>query len=224
MARILIAEDNSLVRWTLAMLMQSQGHDVDLAADGQQALCHFAAHPADIVVLDVHMPGMDGLEVCQRLRRGSAVPILMLSTLDYALVREQALGYGADAFLLKPLEIDDLLRWVRTLCEAGIQPSQDSGRPGSAAPWRSVASRQGRPPAGSRKQQGGSTPAQASGLATKTGIPPRGKPRADYRSRASSRFGGEQAGPLCDARRRGSRPSFLRECVHAAETARNSSF
>jgi two-component system response regulator MprA len=169
MARILIAEDNSLVRWTLATLLQSQGHDVDLAVDGQQALHHFTAHPADVVVLDVHMSGMDGLETCQRLRQGSAVPILMLSTLDYALVRDQALICGANAFLLKPLEIDDLLSWVRTLCETDIQPPQGGGSPSSTAPWHSAASRQETPPPGSRKRRNNSTQANAYGLPSQVG-------------------------------------------------------
>ena len=164
MARILIAEDNSLVRWTLATLLQSQGHDVDLAVDGQQALHLFTAHPADVVVLDVHMPGMNGLEACQQLRQGSAVPIVMLSTLDYALVRDQAQSCEANAFLLKPLEIDSLLGWVRTLCGAETQPPPSGGQPVSAPPRHPLAARQETPPSASWSQRPNSAPTQANTL------------------------------------------------------------
>lgn len=117
MARILLAEDNDPVRWSLASLLKFAGHDVDQAADGQQALACFAAQPSDVVLLDVNMPRVDGLEACRRLRQQSQVPILMLSTISNPDLQQEVLGCGANAFLRKPLEFEQLLTWVRQVCE-----------------------------------------------------------------------------------------------------------
>jgi len=109
MARILIVDDYDPVRWTLANLLQSEGHEVDQAADGLQALACFAAHPADAVLLDLHLPHMGGLEACRRLRQASQVPILMISTSNDPSLQQQALACGADAFVTKPMEFESLL-------------------------------------------------------------------------------------------------------------------
>ena len=118
MARILIVEDSDPVRWTLANLLQFEGHEVDQAADGRQALAHFAAHPCDLVLMDLYMPDMNSLEACRRLRHSSRVPILMLSAIGDPAVRELALDCGANAFLSKPLEFEGLLAWVRRTSQA----------------------------------------------------------------------------------------------------------
>jgi CheY-like chemotaxis protein len=112
MARILIVEDSDPVRWTLANLLQFEGHEVDQAANGRQALAHLAAHPCDLVLMDLYMPVMNGLEACRRLRQRSQVPILMLSTNVDPVIREQVLGCGANALLPKPLEFAGVLAWI----------------------------------------------------------------------------------------------------------------
>jgi CheY-like chemotaxis protein len=112
-ARILVVEDNDPVRWTLAALLRSNGYEVDQAANGQQALAQFADHPTDIILMDLHMPVMDGLEACHRLRQASQVPILMISTLNSPTIQKEILECGANAFIPKPLEFDLLLDWVR---------------------------------------------------------------------------------------------------------------
>jgi two-component system response regulator RegX3 len=120
MARILIAESNDPIRWSLASLLKLEGHEVDQASDGCQALDHFADHPSDLVLMDVYMPNLDGLETCRRLRIDSDVPILMLSATREASLQEMAFHSGANAFLPKPLEPEGLLTWVRTLSSAQI--------------------------------------------------------------------------------------------------------
>jgi CheY-like chemotaxis protein len=129
-ARILVVEDNDPVRWTLATLLRSNGYDVDLAADGQQALLRFAEQPTDVVLMDLHMPVMGGLEACQRLRQKSRVPILITSTYNHPDIQEQVLNSGANAFLPKPMQFDDLLTWVRDLSSG----SGDPVPPGSRQP------------------------------------------------------------------------------------------
>jgi DNA-binding response OmpR family regulator len=119
MTRILIAEDHDPVRWTLANLLQFEGLEVDQAADGRQALARFASQPCDLVLMDLYMPGLNGLETCRRLRQKSQVPILMLSTIGDPAIQEQALDCGANAFLSKPLEFERLLAWVHTASQAG---------------------------------------------------------------------------------------------------------
>jgi len=119
MARILIIDGNDPVRWTLANLLQFEGHEVEQAADGRQALARFVDRTFDVVLVDVYVPLMDGLEVCRRMRSRSQVPILMLSTNTDPILREMALRNGANAFLSKPLEFDGLLAWVRTMIAGG---------------------------------------------------------------------------------------------------------
>ncbi len=103
---------------------------MDQASDGRQALDRFADHPCDLVLMEVYMPYLDGLETCRRLRMDSDVPILMLSATGEATVQEMAFHSGANAFLPKPLELEGLLTWVRTISSAQIrEASTDSRRP-----------------------------------------------------------------------------------------------
>jgi CheY-like chemotaxis protein len=115
MARILVVEGHDVARWALANLLRSAGHQVEQAADGLQALQRFAAHPFDAVLMDVHLPHMDGLEACRRLRQESEVPILMTAAHRDPEVQEQALSSGATAFLSKPMEFEGLLSWVQVM-------------------------------------------------------------------------------------------------------------
>ncbi len=119
MARILIVEDYDPIRWTLANLLQYEGHEVDQAANGRQALARLATCQFDAVLMDAYMPGMNGLEACRRLRKTSQVPILMFAAYGGPVMREQALSCGADDFVAKPLELEKLLTWVRNLGHGG---------------------------------------------------------------------------------------------------------
>jgi CheY-like chemotaxis protein len=144
-ARILVVEDNDPVRWTLSALLRFNGHEVDQAVNGQQALAHFADHPTDVILMDLHMPVMDGLEACQRLRQASQVPILMISTFDSPVIQKQIHDCGANGFIPKPLEFDALLGWVRHASEYKGGPGPSSGsdlrptaRPGGPPPDRNL--------------------------------------------------------------------------------------
>ena len=125
MARILIVEDSAAVRWTLTQLLRFEGHQVDQAASGAQALDCFATRSFDLVLMDVYL---DGLETCRRLRRESPVPILMFSTSADPVLRQRALTCGANGFLVKPIEFEGLLNWVQAACRNGSCPNANIQR------------------------------------------------------------------------------------------------
>jgi CheY-like chemotaxis protein len=113
MACILVVADHDLFRLALANLLRSEGHEVEQAADGRQALEYLPTRPFDAVVMDAHLPHMDGLEACRRLRQRSQVPVLILATNGERAVQERALLCGASAFLVKPPKCEHLLAWLR---------------------------------------------------------------------------------------------------------------
>ncbi len=115
-AHILVAEDQTDIRDLLVMNLRSAGYEVFAVGDGQQALSRQIEHPSDLLVLDLMMPKMDGLEVCKALRaKGSAAPILMLTAKSTELDRVLGLELGADDYLTKPLSLAELLARVKAL-------------------------------------------------------------------------------------------------------------
>ena len=114
--RILIVDDEPAVRTSLERALSLEGYDVDLAADGAAALDRLAAAPPDAVVLDVSMPGLDGLEVCRRMRQaGDRTPVLMLTARDGVDDRVEGLDAGADDYLVKPFALRELRARLRAL-------------------------------------------------------------------------------------------------------------
>jgi two-component system response regulator MprA len=114
-ARILVVDDDTRLAASLRRALIYEGHTVDIAADGPNALAIARDQPPDLVVLDVMLPGMDGVEVCRRLRDGSDLPILMLTARDAVSDRVAGLDAGADDYLVKPFAYDELLARVRAL-------------------------------------------------------------------------------------------------------------
>ena len=113
---ILVVDDDRAVREALERALGLEGFDVELAADGAQALAAVERREPDAIVLDVLMPGVDGLEVCRLLRKAqSRVPILMLTVRDELGDRIEGLDAGADDYLGKPFEQEELLARVRAL-------------------------------------------------------------------------------------------------------------
>ena len=114
--RILVVDDEPPVRTALERALRLAGYDVALAAGGEQALREVAGAAPDAIVLDVLMPGVNGLEVCRRIRSaGDTTPILMLTARDAISDRVAGLDAGADDYLVKPFALDELLARLRAL-------------------------------------------------------------------------------------------------------------
>ncbi|GHD83540.1 two-component system OmpR family response regulator [Salinibacterium amurskyense] len=108
--RILVAEDSEAISDVVTTALSFQGHAVTSVADGHQALTSALAQPADLIVLDVMLPGIDGLEVCRRLRAtGSTTPILFLTALAEPEDRIRGFATGGDDYLTKPFTVDELV-------------------------------------------------------------------------------------------------------------------
>src|SRR5437660_3082796 len=116
MARVLVVDDEPAVRRALERALRLDNYDVELAADGEEALDALAKRPADVVILDVLMPRLDGLEVARRLRQsGDRTPILMLTARDGVDDRVTGLDVGADDYLVKPFALRELQARLRAL-------------------------------------------------------------------------------------------------------------
>ena len=114
-ARILVVDDDRKITALLRRTLAYEGYQVELAGDGKQGLLNAREYPPDLVILDVMMPEIDGLEVCRRLRAGSAVPILMLTARDEVPDRVAGLNAGADDYLIKPFALEELIARVHAL-------------------------------------------------------------------------------------------------------------
>ena len=112
---ILLVDDEDSVRKVLAFPLERDGFTVVQAADGEEALREFGAHAVDLVVLDIMLPRLDGLEVCKRLRATSTVPIIMLTARDDELDKVIGLELGADDYITKPFSIREFRSRVRAL-------------------------------------------------------------------------------------------------------------
>ena len=113
--RILVIEDETKIADFLRRGLTYEGFHVDLAADGETGLKAARDNPPDLVVLDWMLPGLDGLEVCRRLRAGGAIPILMLTAKAEVANRVIGLNSGADDYMVKPFDFEELLARVRAL-------------------------------------------------------------------------------------------------------------
>jgi two-component system, OmpR family, response regulator MprA len=114
--RVLVVDDEPPVRDALERALTLEGYMVELAEDGSQALKKVATEEPDVIVLDVLMPGVDGLETCRRLRaEGHGLPVLMLTARDAVSDRVDGLDAGADDYLVKPFALEELLARLRAL-------------------------------------------------------------------------------------------------------------
>jgi len=114
--RILVVDDEPALQASLGRVLRQAGYDVDAAADGRQALSAVGESPPDAVVLDVMMPGLDGLEVTRRLRgMGDRTPVLLLTARQEVSDRVAGLDAGADDYLTKPFAVEELLARLRAL-------------------------------------------------------------------------------------------------------------
>jgi DNA-binding response OmpR family regulator len=123
---ILLVDDEESVQKLLAYPLEREGFRVVQARDGQEALERFAAERIDLVVLDLMLPKLDGLEVCKRLRATSTVPIIMLTARDDELDKVLGLELGADDYITKPFSIREFRSRVRALLRRASIP-RDGG-------------------------------------------------------------------------------------------------
>lgn len=113
--RVLVADDEREIRELLRKYLERELYRVDLAADGAQALRLFGQADYDLVVLDVMMPGTDGIEACRQIRNKSNVPILMLSAKDHEVDKVLGLSIGADDYMTKPFGIHEVVAKCKAL-------------------------------------------------------------------------------------------------------------
>ena len=113
MTRVLVVDDEAPIRRALAANLRARGYDVDLAETGEQALTLAARHHPDVVLLDLGLPGLDGLEVIAGLRGWTHVPIVVLSARGSERDKVRALDAGADDYVSKPFGMDELLARLR---------------------------------------------------------------------------------------------------------------
>jgi two-component system, OmpR family, response regulator MprA len=116
LARVVVVDDDEALRSAVRRALRLEGYDVEVAADGEEAFARLSAVNADLVVLDVLMPGLDGITVCRRLREsGDRTPILMLTAREAISDRVAGLDAGADDYLTKPFALEELVARVRAL-------------------------------------------------------------------------------------------------------------
>ncbi len=113
--RILIIEDDQAILRLIQRGLSYEGYHVDTAVDGRAGLNLARDRSPDLVILDWMLPGMDGLEVCHRIRMGGNTPVLMLTAKDTIQDRVQGLDAGADDYMVKPFNLDELLARIRAL-------------------------------------------------------------------------------------------------------------
>ena len=122
---ILLVDDEDAVQKLLTYPLERDGFRVLQARDGEEALARFAGEHVDLVVLDLMLPKLDGLEVCKRLRAASSVPIIMLTARDDELDKVVGLELGADDYITKPFSIREFRSRVRALLRRAAAPRQD---------------------------------------------------------------------------------------------------
>ncbi len=129
---IAVAEDDPSISNVLFRALSHEGYEVKRASDGAEALTMLTHQPADLVILDITMPYVDGLEVCRRLRAaGNSRPVLMLTARTEIGDRVAGLDAGADDYLVKPFALDELLARIRALLRRTSVTSKGSGNKGT---------------------------------------------------------------------------------------------
>jgi len=130
-ARILLVDDEQPIQTLLSFPLQRDGYEVVQASDGREALARFAEQTFDLVVLDVMLPRMDGLEVCRRLRARSSVPIIMLTAKSEEIDKVLGLELGADDYITKPFSMREFRSRVKAaLRRAGMaRPEEGEEQP-----------------------------------------------------------------------------------------------
>lgn len=122
MTRVLVVEDEESYSDALAYMLRKEGFDVGVAATGPDALTDFDRNGADIVLLDLMLPGMPGTEVCRVIRQSSNVPVIMVSAKDSEVDKVVGLELGADDYVTKPYSPRELVARIRAVLRRGTEP------------------------------------------------------------------------------------------------------
>src|SRR3954451_5606512 len=162
MARtLLVVEDETPLRETLADALEVEGFQVVQAADGPQALARFRADHPDLILLDLMLPELSGIEVCRIIRAESSVPIVMLTAKDSELDKVVGLELGADDYLTKPFSLRELTARIRALFRRSDQTATAAAAPPRAGPAAAGGARAAvgrRPRPGARRSRRPSAP------------------------------------------------------------------
>ena len=124
-SRVLIVDDDSSLAEMLSIVLRNEGHDVSHVADGSEAVDTFRAVRPDLVLLDVMLPGMDGMEICRRIRAESGVPIVMLTARTDTHDIVVGLESGADDYIVKPFKPQELIARIRARLRRGDDPEPE---------------------------------------------------------------------------------------------------
>jgi two-component system, OmpR family, KDP operon response regulator KdpE len=125
-SRVLVVDDEPQILRALGINLRARGYDVDLAPDGERALDMAARHHPDVVVLDLGLPGIDGVDVIRGLRGWSQVPIVVLSVRDAEHDKVAALDAGADDYVTKPFGMDELLARLRAALRRTVPAEEEA--------------------------------------------------------------------------------------------------
>src|SRR5207249_758077 len=127
--RILVVEDDVTMQRLLRSQLAARGYEVETVDNGNGAIVAIADHDPQIVLLDIGIPGLDGLEVCRQVREWSSVPIILVSALDAPHTKTTALELGADDYITKPFHVGELVARIRAVLRRAS---------GSSAPQETV--------------------------------------------------------------------------------------
>src|SRR5690606_2067255 len=124
MSRILIVEDEESFSDPLSYLLGKEGFEVEVVADGNEAVVEFDRAGADLVLLDLQLPGQSGTEVCRQLRQRSSVPVIMLTAKDSEIDKVVGLELGADDYVTKPYSSRELVARIRAVLRRQGEPEE----------------------------------------------------------------------------------------------------
>ncbi len=125
MTRVLVVEDEESFRDALGFMLRKEGYDVTVAGDGLQALEQFDRQGADLILLDLMLPGMSGTDVCRSIRQKSKVPIIMVTAKDTEIDKVVGLEIGADDYVTKPFSTRELTARIKAVLRRGPEPEID---------------------------------------------------------------------------------------------------
>ena len=128
MSRILVVEDEETLSEAIAFLLGKEGFEVSVAASGPEAIAQFEKNGADLILLDLMLPGLSGTEVCRQIRAKSSVPIIMLTAKDSEIDKVVGLEIGADDYVTKPYSSRELIARIRAVLRRGeLSDASDEG-------------------------------------------------------------------------------------------------